>query len=64
MFKCMNNDNTCNNVICEDCLESYINHLHSEKSNIVKCPNNSCEFEYCHSTIQKSENKQIIKKYY
>jgi hypothetical protein len=62
-FKCMNNENTCNSVMCVDCLECYINHLHSENSNIVKCPDRLCEFEFSHSTIQKSDNKQIIKKY-
>ena len=62
-FKCMNNENTCNSVMCVDCLECYISHLHSENSNIVKCPDRLCEFEFSHSSIQKSDNKQIIKKY-
>ena len=39
-FKCMNNERKCNSVICECCLESYINHIHSENMNIVKCPQN------------------------
>lgn len=62
-FKCMNNERDCNGIICEECLESYINHIHSENLDLVKCPKNDCKFELGYSTIVRTKNKELIHKY-